>query len=70
MESSEEENAVKQIMLHQARQLVLLADHSKFNQTAFVKTCGFDEVDCLITDVDPDTIWERFCAKQQIRLIY
>ena len=70
MESSEEENAVKQIMLHQARQLVLLADHSKFNQTAFVKTCGFDEVDCLVTDVDPDTIWERFCAKQQIRLIY
>lgn len=70
MESSEEENAVKQMMLHQSHQLILLADHSKFNQKAFVKTCSFDAIHALVTDNEPDMIWERFCAKEKIRLIY
>lgn len=40
-------------MLEQARTKVVLADHTKFEQTAPVRIPGLDEVDVLITDIRP-----------------
>jgi DeoR family fructose operon transcriptional repressor len=45
------EAEVKQAMLHAARQVILLADHTSFGQEAFVRFASLAEVDILVTDV-------------------
>ena len=70
MESTEAESAIKQVMLEQAQKTILLADHSKFDQTAFVKTCDFSAISTVITDISPNNEWIDFLNKQQIDLIY
>ena len=69
MESSEEETAVKQVMLKQARHIVLLADASKFDHQAFLKICPLDVINTIITDSEPPTEWQKLCADQNIRII-
>lgn len=49
------EAAVKRAMLHAARHVVVLADHTKIGNDNFSRVGGLDEVDTLITDdgLDP-----------------
>ena len=70
MESNEEESKVKEIMLAQSRKAILLADHSKFGKTAFIRTCEFGAIAELITDMDPGDSWREFLTSQQIRLTF
>ena len=70
MESNEAESSIKQIMLQQAKRTILLADHSKFSKTAFIKTCDFSDLAAIVTDINPGEVWAEFLAKQQVRLIY
>jgi DeoR/GlpR family transcriptional regulator of sugar metabolism len=70
MESNEAESTIKQVMMRQAKKTILLADHTKFDQTAFVKTCGFDKIATLITDENPGHAWMDFLAKQDIEVIF
>ncbi|MCO6452250.1 MAG: substrate-binding domain-containing protein [Caldilineales bacterium] len=44
------EVSVKQAMIRAAREVILLADHTKFEQEAVVQVAGLDAVDRLITD--------------------
>ena len=69
MESNEEESEIKQIMIEQAKKAILLADHSKFGKTAFIKTCDFSKIAAIVTDADPGDAWKEFLATQQIKLI-
>ncbi|MEQ8665046.1 MAG: DeoR/GlpR family DNA-binding transcription regulator [Rhodospirillales bacterium] len=43
------------VVIRQAAKVIVVADHSKFDRRAFVKVCGFDEVDTLITSELPPT---------------
>lgn len=70
MDSKEPEAEVKKIMMEQAREVALFADHSKFNETAFAPLTGFDKIDYLITDQKPENKWIEFCKKNQVKLIY
>ncbi len=70
MESNEEESKIKEIMLSQSKKAVLLADHSKFNKTAFIRTCDFSMISELVTDMDPGDNWRDFLAGRQIRLLF
>ncbi|MGI6251437.1 MAG: DeoR/GlpR family DNA-binding transcription regulator [Anaerolineaceae bacterium] len=45
-----EEVPIKQAMIRAAKQVVLIADSSKFNRTGFVKVCSISEIDKIITD--------------------
>lgn len=44
------EAQVKQIMLKSAKEKILLADFSKFNQTSLAKVCPVSTIDLMITD--------------------
>ncbi|MPN41381.1 Glucitol operon repressor [bioreactor metagenome] len=44
-----EEMGIKRTMLHAAREVVVLADHTKFDTIAFVKISNLTDVDCIIT---------------------
>ena len=45
-----EEVPIKQAMLRAAKQVILLADSSKFNKTGFVSVCNIKDIDLIITD--------------------
>jgi len=70
MESNEPESLIKQTMIQQAKKAILLADDSKFDKTAFTKTCDFAPIDYVVTNKEPAAEWLEFFPKQQIKLIY
>lgn len=69
MESNEEESAVKQVMLAQAKKSLLLVDQSKFDKTAFVQTCSLADIDTIVTDSAPEEHWHKALTQAQVELI-
>lgn len=45
-----EEAPIKHQMVKSAKEVFVLADHSKFNQVSLSKIASIDEIDCIITD--------------------
>lgn len=68
-ESNEPEAVVKRVMARQAKNRVLLADHTKFDVVVFAKTLDFTEIDYVITDIEPSRKWIDFFKKNDIQLI-
>ena len=48
--SSVSEVTIKQAMIKSAREVILLADHTKFEQESFTQIAPIEVVDVLITD--------------------
>lgn len=69
-DSNEAEAEIKQLMLGQAGEVALLADSSKFNQSAFVSLIELKSVNYIITDKSPGEDWVEFCEENDIKLIY
>lgn len=69
-DSNESEAEIKKIMLEQADEVALLADYSKFDQTAFVCLIDLKSVNYIITDRKPNDIWIHYCQENGIQLIY
>ncbi|HJA11953.1 MAG TPA: DeoR/GlpR family DNA-binding transcription regulator [Candidatus Mediterraneibacter merdipullorum] len=69
LDSNESEAEMKKAMLAQAQEVALLADYSKFGQSAFVHLIDLDRVNYLITDRMPDEEWVRYCREHGIQLI-
>lgn len=42
-----------QALMQQADRVIVVADHTKFHRRAFIKVCGFDRIDVLVTDQPP-----------------
>ncbi len=70
LDSNEAEAEIKKLMLEQADEVALLADHSKFDQTAFVCLIDLKSVNYIVTDRCPGDVWIRYCEENGIRLIY
>lgn len=70
MDSSEREADVKSEMVKQAMEVALLADHTKFGKTAFVKFLNWEQMTYLVTDEKPSDEWIAFCEKKGVQLIY
>lgn len=70
LDSNESEAEIKKAMLAQAEEVVLLADHSKFDQSAFVTLIDLKNVNYIITDMKPSDEWIDYCKNQGINLIY
>lgn len=69
-DSNESEAEIKKLMLEQAGEVVLLADSSKFGQTAFVSLIDLQCVHYIITDRRPEDAWISFCEANGIKLIF
>ena len=70
MESNDEESAVKQVMIAQAKKVILLVDSSKFDKISFAKTCDFSKISILVTDHEPSDDWKTSLDTYQVRLLY
>lgn len=69
-DSNESEAEIKEMMIGQAKEVALLVDHFKFDQTAFVHFLSGDRLDYLVTDCRPGDEWIEYCQKHDIKLIY
>ncbi|MNJ01969.1 HTH-type transcriptional repressor GlcR [compost metagenome] len=69
-DSNEPECELKKYMLRQAEKVVLLADHTKFNKTAFTKLVELSRIDVLITDRKPSEAWLKRLAEENVEVLY
>ncbi|MFE4709586.1 MULTISPECIES: DeoR/GlpR family DNA-binding transcription regulator [Paenibacillus] len=69
-DSNEPECELKKYMLRQADKVVLLADHTKFDKTAFSKLIELSNIDYLITDRRPSEAWLERLSRDNIELLY
>lgn len=65
----EEDGAVKREMIKRAEQVIVLADHTKFDNRMFYRIAGLDAVDLLITDRKPEADMLRLLEEHQVELI-
>lgn len=49
----------KELAMRRAREVVLLADHSKLGAASFARSGALEDVDWLITDRPPDASWRK-----------
>ncbi|MHB8065647.1 MAG: DeoR/GlpR family DNA-binding transcription regulator [Ruminiclostridium sp.] len=54
-DASFEQSSVKRTMIKHSKVRVLLCDSSKFGMTYMCRTCGFEELDYILTDKQPKT---------------
>ncbi|MHB0864963.1 DeoR/GlpR family DNA-binding transcription regulator [Paenibacillus sp. SEL3] len=69
-DSNEPESDLKRCMLRQASQIILLADHTKFDNTAFIRLSEIYQIDVLVTDCMPSEVWMNFFKENSVEVIY
>ncbi|MBD3347300.1 MAG: DeoR family transcriptional regulator [Chitinivibrionales bacterium] len=61
---------IAKVILAGARETIILADHSKFEQPSLLyKIVDIDKIDILVTDEHPPASWEEKCRESSIQLI-
>jgi DeoR/GlpR family transcriptional regulator of sugar metabolism len=50
--------------------VVLAVDHTKFDKVSFVRFGTLDDVDIVVTDVDPGEKWKNYFESKNIKLYY
>lgn len=60
----------KQTMIKSAKQCILAADHTKFETVAFSKICDAREINMVVTDKKPDSVWIEYFAQSGIQCLY
>ncbi|WXL27268.1 DeoR/GlpR family transcriptional regulator [Ectopseudomonas mendocina] len=63
-----QEVRVSQAIIHNARQVILAADSSKFGRNAMVRLGSISLIDCLVTDQPPSPAFSQLLHQHKIRL--
>jgi hypothetical protein len=50
-------------------QMIFVGDHTKFDNPALYKIADIDELDYIVTDIQPSKAWHK-TANKKIKLIY
>lgn len=58
-----------QHIIRNAKETILLADHSKFSAPSLFRIGGFESVSTVVTDRDPGPDWQTFFSDQGIALV-
>ena len=61
---------LKKAFFGSARKVILAVDHTKFDKISFVYFGDFDDIDVVVTDVEPDERWKHLFAEKNIELYY
>ena len=67
-DKSEQEAQLRKKIIESSNKVYLMADHTKFNKVAFVRTCDLKAVTAVITDTHPGRSWEAYFKKNNISL--
>lgn len=69
-DSNERDSEIKKAFFASATNKVLAVDSTKFNKVSFVKVCGANDVDIVVTDSNPGEKWQEFFAKNNTELAF
>ena len=61
---------IKRAMMASAKQVILAADESKFDKIAFARIGTLSEIDYLVTDFKPSSVWQEALKEQRVKLLY
>lgn len=61
---------LKKSFIKNANKVILAVDSTKFNKTSFVKICDIDDIDIIVTDIEPSERCIKEFEKKNIQLIY
>ena len=61
---------VKRAMMSAARQVILAADHGKFDRIAFARIGELDQLSTIVTDRDPGERWRDVLGKLGVELVF
>lgn len=67
-DSSIETAKFKAAAISRAKNVILLADHTKFDKTSFYQITDFQNIDVLVTDNPVTDQWKAFLEEQQVDL--
>ncbi len=67
-DSNEAIASIRQSLLTRSNHVYLIADHSKFDKTSFIRISGFDAITGLVTDKQMSIQWKEFLHKNHIEL--
>lgn len=70
MDYSDTEAELRKKIMKNCTTKILLADHTKFDHSAFYKICSFDDIDYLITNREPSDNWKFILQKSGIKIMY
>lgn len=70
LDSNETEAEIKRSMIKQSNKVILLVDHSKYDKTSFVKLFDYEDIDYLITDIEPNEEWINLLHANNVEVIY
>lgn len=70
MDFSDQEAELRKHIMSHCDTVIILVDHTKFDNNAFYKTCDFSDVDILITDQKPSEEWCALLQKNDVELMY
>lgn len=65
----EEDGMVKRTMMKQAKEVIVLADHTKFGITEFFSFAGLEDVDIIVTDKLPNDRFQKMLKDNDVELI-
>ncbi|AXI10164.1 DeoR/GlpR transcriptional regulator [Oceanobacillus zhaokaii] len=65
----EEDGEIKRKMIEQAKQVIVLADHTKLGKTGFFKYASLKDIDLLITDRTPPKAFRDLLTENNIDLL-
>lgn len=68
MESKELEAEIKQVMMLNAKEVILVVDKTKFDRSSMIKIGDFSEINILITNYPIDDAWFEVLDKQQVQI--
>ncbi|GAB0117152.1 DeoR/GlpR family DNA-binding transcription regulator [Acidisoma sp. 7E03] len=66
---SPEDSEVKSVFIQQSKAVTALCDSSKFNRRSFVRICGFERLDSIVTDTPLPPAIAKIASAAGVRLI-
>jgi DeoR/GlpR family transcriptional regulator of sugar metabolism len=66
---SEEESYLLKEMIKRADQVIVLADHSKFDVKLFARVAGLEQIDILVTDREPRGALAEALARHEVEVL-
>ena len=69
-DSNEKDSLMKQAIFASAARRVLAVDSTKFDRIAFTKVCDIGEIDCIVTDKEPEERWQNFIEEKGAELVF
>ena len=69
-DSNERDAEIKKAFFKSANHRLLAVDSSKFDKSSFVKVCGYNEVDTVVTETKPSEIWLERLRQNNVKVVY